>query len=530
MPALPAHSALHQVAQQRPAHTAPSHTSSSGKKKTHKMPRQVVHSHGYTYIVFDNRLLHTAEVSQAIKSAKTPRAVIGALRKAYLRKGYFLTAIVGRARGKLVLVRVVHGRLTHVKGPRQLTWFFDGLKGNDRVRNSDVIRRATLAQAFDATNGQTPQVRFKPAPEVGGSTMVVSQHKLAHHQPVGGALTFGNFGNRYAGHYLAQARVYAQGHGLTFSVNQSRALAGLSQNTHGAYYNATGVKLSDVTPWGIYALDYNYTKYQLGDAFAPLYPVGKILTYGMTGEQLLFADVRTRLLLKEGVHYVGDKETVFHGFYTLRNQRYDVWHLGLQFNHRMGGLLGRAASVSAGADVKIGTGTGGASGFATPGNGNPNPHFDLYSANLGLTQSLPGAYTLALNLSGQTTPDTLPEYEQWVLGGLNNLTAYLPGTVAGDRGYLARLTLQSPTWRLGALQLTPQVFVEHGAARYSFVPKNSAVWHGLSDAGASLSLSVPDTRTRATVAYAYPLGSLHVAHKVRQGQQAHLFFYLSQAF
>jgi len=552
MPALPAHAALHLAANHTPAHVAQAAPAGSAKQggsnkaeeKKKNLPRQTVKSHGYEYIIIDNRLLSQATVRQVVQSAKTPRAAVGALKKAYERQGYFLVALVGRERGKRVLLRVVQGRFTHIKGPRQLTWYFSGLKGNDKVKNSDLIRRATLAQAFDATNGQQPQIRFKPAPEFGGSTMEISQHPLQNYQPVGGALTFGNFGNRYAGHYLAQAQAYAKGHGFTLQANQSRALAGLSQSTHGAYYNGTGLSLSDITPWGIYQLDYHYTKYQLGDAFAPYYPLGRIQTYGFTGTQLLYASARSRWTVKEGFHHISDRETVtatvpvLYPFphlerrsVALRDQHYDVFNLGSDFNWRFGGLFNRAASLSVGGNIKIGTAPGGDTGFRNENKaGNPTPHFNLYEAHASATQVLPKGVSLKLDVSGQTTPEILPEYEQWVLGGLNNLTAYLPGTVVGDRGYLARFTVQSPTFHAGPFTFSPKAFVEHGAARYSYVPPNTATWQGLTDAGASLSVTLPASKTSATVAYAHPVGSMHVSHATRQGQAAHVFFYVNQPF
>ena len=532
MPALPAH-ALHLAAAQQPAHVTQV-AAVQGQKKDHaqtkKMPRTRVTSHGYEYIIIDNRLLSEATVQRLIKGAKGPRAAVGALKKAYEKRGYFLIGIVGRRRGKRIQVRIVQGRVTHLKGPKPLTWYFSGLKGNNEIRTSDVIRRAILARAFDATNGQQPQIRFKPAPEFAGSTMEISEKPIKGHHPVGGSLTFGNFGNRYAGRYLAQGQVYAQSHGLTLQANQSRAIAGLSESTHGAYYNSTGLSLSDITPWGIYQLDYNYTKYQLGDAFFPLYPQGRIQTYAFKGTQLLYADASRRWSLKEGFQHVHNQGSYFHGYYMIRDQNYDVWHVGSDFSWRFGGLLSHAASLSLGGNVQVGTSPGGDTGFRSSVPGSPTPHFSLYSANASVSQSLPADFLVKLDLSGQATPDTLPQNEQWVLGGLNNLTAYLPGTVVGDSGYLARFTLQSPALRAGPLSLEPKLFFEHGAARYTYVRPNNPTWQALCDVGASLSLNVPASRTSATLAYAQPVGSRDVSPSFRQGQRAHLFFYVSQAF
>ncbi|MGH8233682.1 MAG: ShlB/FhaC/HecB family hemolysin secretion/activation protein [Rhodanobacteraceae bacterium] len=486
-----------------------------------------VRSHGYLYTVTGNHLLRPSEVDKALQGATDPRAAIGALKQAYQRHGYFLVALVGRTSGNDVQVRVVQGRLTHVEGPPALNRFFSGLKDNDTVKSSDVIRQSMLAQAYAATNGEQPQISFKPAPEFGGSTMEIGQQPLAKYSPFGGSLTFGNFGNRYAGHYLAQAQAYVRHHGYTLQVTHASALTGLDSNTSGAFYSATGATVAKVTPLGTFQVDYNFTRYQLGQAFAPLFPLGRIENYGGSGTQILYADDRTRWTLDEGVHHIHDSETVFNGIYTLRNQKYMVFNLDSDVSWRFGGLFKHPASLSAGAGVKLGA-DGGESGFVN-GVGAPTPHFQIYTAHAGVTQSLAHDFSLAFDLSGQASHQTVPSYEQWVLGGLNNITAYLPGTVAGDRGYLGRLTLQGPQWQLGPVQMRPSVFAEHGAARYSYIAAHAPIWQGLTDAGAGLSFSAPAAHTTAMLAYAKPISANNVESSLLARQTAHVFFYLQMA-
>lgn len=483
-----------------------------------------VESHGYHYAVIGNRLLSVAELTAALQSGATPQAAIGALKKAYERKGYFLVALVGQAQDKQVLLQVVQGRLTHIEGPPALARYFTALKGRDTIRNSDIIRQSTLVQAYAATNGQQPQISFQPAPEVGGSTMRISQAPLADNRSVGGSVTVGNFGNRYAGHYVAQAQAYARHDGFTAQVSHSRALTGMDANTRGAYYAATTGNVSVVTPVGTFQVDGSATRYQLGKAFAPLYPAGKVKAFGGSATQLLYADDVHRWSLQEGVHHVRDSETVFGGAYTLRDQKFNVIDVSSDYAWRFGGLFKQLASLSLSGGAKLGSARGD-SGFVHA-TGAPTGHFQVYTASAGITQALAHGYSVQFNLSGQSTPNTLPSYEQWVLGGLNNLTAYLPGTIVGDRGYLGRLSLQGPQWNAGPVQLRPSVFAEYGAARYSFIPANTATWQSLGDIGANLSLSLPMANTSAILAYAKPMGSRHVADTLRRGQQAHLFFYL----
>jgi len=518
-----------QAAADRPAHTAqmapaaPAASSPSVDRAT----RQEVDSHGYHYIIVGNRLLTTTQLSHAVQMGATPKQAVGEIKQAYERRGYFLVALVGKAQGKQVLLQIVQGRLTHIEGPPHLVAYFARLKDNERIRNSDVIRPSILAQAYDATNGQQPQISFKPAPEVGGSIMHISQTPLADSHAFGGSLTTGNFGNRYAGHFLAQAQAWARHDGITVQLSHTRALTGLDDNTRGAYYAATSATVSAVTPLGTFQLDGGTTKFRLGKAFAPLYPTGKINTWGVSANQLLYADNDLRWSLAEGAHHISDVEKVFAGSFTLHDQKYAVWDVSSDLSWRFGGLLRQPASLSLSAGIKQGTG-GAGSGF-TRAPGAATAHFRIYTASAGITQALPNRYSVQFNLSGQASNDTLPSYEQWVLGGINNLTAYLPGTIVGDRGYLGRLTLQGPQHTVGPLQWSANAFTEYGASRFSYIPLNAPKWQALNDVGASVSLALPVAHTSLMLAYARPLGSRNVAARLRNGQRSHVFFYLQVA-
>lgn len=491
-------------------------------------PRQEYTSHGYRYIVVGNRLLTRAEVETALAAGDTPQAAIGALKKAYEAKGYFLVALVGKAQDKEVSLQVVQGRLTHIEGPRKAAAYFTDLEGNDKVKNSDVIRRSILLQAYEATNGQQPQVSFKPAPEVGGSSMEITTSKLKDSLPIGANLSFGNFGNRYAGHYIAQGQVTVQHAGFSLQLSQATALPQMAQDTHGASYRNRSLKLTWVTPLGIFGLDGSKTRYHLGKAFEPLNPAGRIETFGITGTQLLYADDARRWSLNEGVHRIHDANTVFQGAFSLYDRRFNLVDLTSDFSWRFAGLGKLPAALSTSGGVHWGAAESGW-GFQNQ-LGAPQSHFMLYTASAGLTQSLPKGYSLKLDVSGQASPDVLPSYQQWVLGGLNNLTAWLPGTVAGDRGYLGRSTAQAPAWDLGPVKLAPNVFVEHGSSRLTFIARGAPKWQRLTDAGAGLSIGVPVAHLSATLAWAKPLDAYNVAPTTRKGQRSRLFFYLNAGF
>jgi hemolysin activation/secretion protein len=502
--------------------TLPAHVPAPAEQAARQVPL-AVESHGYRYTVSGNTLLADAEIRAVLHRAATPEAAVAALRRAYTDKGYFLVAVAAGVQGHEIQVRVTQGRLAHVEGPAELAAYFDGLLGRDALRTPEVVRRGLLAQADAATDGEQPKISFEPAAEPGASTLRIDTTALKDSRTVSGSATVGNLGNRYAGHDLAQVQGQLQGHGYTLQATHTRALTGIDQDSRGAYYAATSATLAKVTPAGWFQLDGSTTRYRLGVAFAPLDPGGTVKVFGGGATQLLFADDARRWTLVEGLHRIHDRETVFDGAYALRDQRYDVLDVGSQASWRLAGLAGRTASVSLAGGMKFG-GLGGGRGFGA-GPGTAAEHFGIYTARAGVDQALGGGYSAQLDLSAQTTPDTLPSYEQWVLGGWNALAAWLPGTLVGDRGYLGRFTVQAPSWRLGGLKLQPALFAETGAARYH-ADTAGLGWQRLGDAGASLGLELPRLATRALLAYAHPLGSSRVPEEQRRRQRAHAFFYL----
>lgn len=472
------------------------------------------------YTIIGNRLLAPGKVAGVLQSATAPQEAIADLKRAYEHAGYFLVALVGEEQGNAITIHVIQGRITHVQGPAALVRFFSGLRGLDTVRKPDVVRRTLLAQEWAHSNDQELNVTFHPAPEPGGSILQLTATPLAGSHLVGGSLTFGNYGNRYAGRYLAQGNVTAHHGGFNASLGYARALPGLSSTTHGSFYQSGSAQLSWTTPLGIWALDGSTTRYRLGRAFAPLYPKGGVDTFGLSSTQLLYADAARRWSLSGGIHHIHENESVFAGTFSLYDHRYTVANLGTDASWRFTGLAHQAAAIQAGLGVKHSLG----------GSGAPKKDFTLYTANASLTQALPRNWQVKLALSGQTAPDTLPPYEQWVLGGLGNLSAYMPGTVVGDKGYLARVQLNAPQWKWGDFTLQPEVYAETGSARFHYIAPGAPRHQTLSDAGIGLHLGLPAAHLTATLAAAAPLGSHGVDHTFREGQRIHVLFLLQASF
>jgi hemolysin activation/secretion protein len=75
-------------------------------------------------------------------------------------------------------------------------------------------------------------------------------------------------------------------------------------------------------------------------------------------------------------------------------------------------------------------------------------------------------WQLRVDALGQYSGNTLPEEEQWVLGGLDGVQAYLPGVAVGDSGAMFKLNLEKIDWQIGAVEVRPGVFGEYGYADF----------------------------------------------------------------
>jgi hemolysin activation/secretion protein len=154
----------------------------------------------------------------------------------------------------------------------------------------------------------------------------------------------------------------------------------------------------------------------------------------------------------------------------------------------------------------------------------------MIQGTLSYSQALPEGYTLAASLSGQYADDTVPQNSQWVIGGLGNLTAWLPAILVGDSGALGRLAVSTPSRSWGRFSYSGNVFVEAGMVRSHYRPLNEPTTRALGDAGLSLTGNI-DTGTSIVLAYAWPVWYRNVDRNAINVQgRANVYFSLNQSF
>lgn len=491
-----------------------------------------IDSHRHHYVVTGNTLLPPKLIAKTIAKAASPSAAIHALLKEYHRHGFMLVAVTAQVKSKTrVDITVVEGMVTEQKIPRPLQPYFPGTKNRSDLRRSDLIRDQVMASTYDARSGNHVTINLSPAPNPQGSVLTVNQTRISDYSPVSAVVNFGNYGSRYASGYVAGGQVNANlGYGVAINANFSQGIPGLRRISQGSNYYTNGVGISVVRPYGIYGFNANWTHFRLGQATFPLNPDGNIFTYQFTGSQLLYAGKADRVTLNESFNHVRYTETVFHGFYTLVDQHYNYLTGGVSASHAMS-VLGESASLQGSFNFNLGISAPYGTLYDNV-RGAPTPHFRYTVMSLEYDQSIPHGMSVELSGNAQWSPNTLPAQQQWVLGGFGNLSAWEPGTIVGDSGYVARLQLNSPTFRRWNSAAKLGAYIETGGAAYANPSPGTAPWQTLSDVGLSLSLTLPHKISIRAMA-AHPF---HTSGFTRAGQtnlrlnRINAFFVIQKGF
>lgn len=491
-----------------------------------------VSSNGFNYTVTGNTLLYPDVVISSLVKGEDPKAAVGALHAAYLSAGYFLATLLAKVDEKEVAITVVEGRITEAGVPPDLEPFFRNAKDRKDIDRQTMMLGATMAEAYAARQGVQPRLQFGPAADYGGSKLTITEQPIDGAKPWGAVLAFNNFGNRYSSRYVAQGNVsFRPGDGVELTAGYVQGLPNLATESKGSTYDAGSIGASIVTPWGFYNFSYSATNYRYGDVVSFLNPEGETSTFALTGTQLLYADETTRFGVNQGYSYLTNKVIIPSAEFTLTDQNYDVLSVGFTYQ-KVYALSGQPGSTSASFTFQKGLGSREGT-FANVQAGISTPRFNVYQGSVSVTQGLPAGFNLAVALSGQVGElndyERLPSNQQWVLGGFGNLTAWYPGIVSGDSGYLARMVATGPLWTWGEFNVSPSAFVEAGGSRTNYIYPDVPNSQFLSDYGIGLT-STAFRRGTINMAYAWPWRTRDAGPLIVNDSRARLYFNVALSF
>jgi len=482
--------------------------------------------------VFGNRLLDQQTILSVIAGSESPSEVVKELARAYYNAGYLWVQLhyyrVEDTAGVIVSQSIV----SEVQGDERITGYFQNLVGDTDPALAEFDTARVLAALKSERIGQNYSVGYKVlGPQ--RIAMVFDGQAQVEYSSTDFIAELNNKGSRYLGRYFGLVGVqHRNDHGTEFSAAYQGAFIEWGESEDGKSLNQYSLSVDHPFSYGLYGLDLSYVDYardpegqfvQPGNCTllllcssptittAKLYLEAEIQRYGLRGEQVIYSDTSQRLRLKERIEYVDsyieEKQTAN----VLLDERYPVVELGAHYSTR---LQNEKAYLSASLDARFGLSSSGTldrygefqqvflaqnpSAASAP---DVTPaartgEFIALRPELNYQYPLAPRTVVSATVKGQFANEQLPEQDQFVLGGMESLAAYLPGVLIGDEGVHLKLEL-SHAFAWGDFKFRPSIFIEQGQSWYNNTDTDLGDAQKVADAGIALTVDL----TRGLTSY-----------------------------
>lgn len=462
----------------------------------------------------------------AISGAESLSDAVRRIQGAYYVAGYpAVRAIYALAEPDLY-VQITLSKVTKVEAPDRYATYFSGIEGSDPLTDEALEPRRTLASLHADRAGQNGNAKFMADGE-GVLLRLEPDDNGPNRSSMG--LGFGNPGNRFVGRHFID---WFAKHSFTTSdeirATGRHALEGLDDDENAAGYNEHTVGWGRVTPWGLLAVNGRYASYQQrlevqGESDLVSFD-GDIreVEAGWTG--LLHASFASRWTVGAKVDWTRKDFATSLTDQVVQRQEYGSVEGSTEYA-RVLRPLDLPTEFSAGLVVR--------SGLGSDETDNPIKGADLgyllFRPTLSAKVRLSERFSLRAAVTGQYSGDTVPEQQQWVMGGVGNVESYLPGVASGDTGGLARIQLETTAYDLGVFKVVPRLFVEYGMADVEepLVGQPSGT-QSIADGGVSLSFTRGPLE--ASVSYAESFEEDGIDEAVLEDADANAFFRVAVKF
>ncbi|WP_420465856.1 ShlB/FhaC/HecB family hemolysin secretion/activation protein [Panacagrimonas sp.] len=425
-----------------------------------------------------------------------------------------------------VLVKL--GAVSKVEAPAPYDRYLAGVAGAEPLTDDALEPGRTLASLHADRAGQTATPSFI-ADEAGSMVLRVEPHDGAPKRSFVGA-EFGNPGNRFVGrHFLDYFATTSLTTGDEFRATGRHVLEGLSDDRGAKGYHEHSLGWSRVTPWGLFGLSGRYVGYQQNleiPGFPDLISFdGDIRQAELGWTYLLAADFTSRWTIGAKADYTRKDFSVTESDESVQRQEYGSAEISTDYTTALRPL---------GVQTELGGSIAVRSGLGDDETDDPFTAADLgyllYRPTLSARAYLHEWLTLSLVATGQITSDALPEQQQWVMGGVGNVEAYLPGVASGDTGGIARLQFELKGLTLGAATIKPRLFAEYGVARFEeAVFGQPTGTQAIGDGGVSLVMGL-GPNFEAAVSYAESFSEEDIDQEILDDADANVFFRVGAKF
>lgn len=453
--------------------------------------------------------LNVHAIRKAIAGADNLNEMLSALAQAYYAHGALSTQLLYAVDGDEVYLVLYPRKIVSVEAPDSLRPYFASLIGKP-LDDRDLEPRRALANVDADRAGIAAQSWLEPA-EGGANLQIVADGRKL---PATSLQTdFGNPGNRFVGrHFLDVDLRHSDRSGDQFKLLWNTALTGIG-DSRADDYNEETLSWDRVTRWGVWGVSGHAFDYAgSGDRD------GQLREGRLNWLLPVAASLHSRLLLDARVDYLNRELSSTD---THLREEYPSVQLAVHYSY--------SASPDAGPlDVDIGSTFRKGLRSDTAPTGAALDYF-LWRPTVSLNLALSDDWNTSLLLAGQLSTDTVPLESQWVLGGIDNIAAYLPGIAVGDTGGYGALDLMYRGWELAGVHVSPRVFVEYGLSRYE--QQSDAATRGtsmLSDVGGELQAGW--RFLEASLALATPITHHRVSSALRDDSEANLLFRVTARF
>jgi hypothetical protein len=532
---------------------------SNDLRRVHKTPFYIGRV-GKEYVeILDLPYLTREQIERLAMASSNPSQLIVNLAKVYRLNGNLLVQILYRQQANTIYIYGIQTKLADIDAHPIVRDHFENLIGDEDLTIGEFEYSRVMADLGTERRGIDYSIAYTLSADYTETTLNFKpmQKEADRFQS---SFDAGNQGNRFAGRKFAGLGFrYWSKWGTQYNMNYLTALSSKAYENTDTSFDGLVLAMDHPFSSGLYGLQASFTRYTSEStevAFQPAIPqlcdlspdlpiceLGSEYTttsdleantaiLNTSAEHIIASGSGRRWVLSEKLKMVADEIVDPAKDAALIDERYATAAIGLKYLY---GGRGRHGLSEGYYGLHLSGGFGDNSGsFVSdknnldvneasvhPSKRSPNfiqlsPKFDLKFGLL--PYFIVGAYT-----EGVFSNDTqVPQQEQYVLGGMDKLSAYLPGVLVGDSGFLSRLSIAGNSRKPKQFQIIPTLFVEHGEVWFEDAEGQAGRPRSLADAGLRIQLFFSDAGSLELV-MAHPLSSRNVPVEFLKNSEVDFF-------
>lgn len=515
---------------------------------------------GNQYVeVLDIPYLTREQIERLAEASKTPSQLIVNLSKVYRLNGNLLVQILYRQQASTVYVYAVQTKLVGTNAHPIIQKHFDNLIGDEDLTLGEFEKSRVMADLGTERRGIDYSISYSLNADYTETTLDFrSAVKEADRFQF--SFDVGNQGNRFAGRDFAGVGMrYWSKWGTEYKLDYLKALSGKAVENTDTSFDGWVLKIDHPFASGLYGLQAartEYTSERTQTEFQPEIPQICELSPGLplcelgsestivseldantsvvnlTAEHILASGAGRRWVLSEKLGVVYDEVVDPAQQEAIIDEQYGKAVLGLKYLY---GGRGRYGLNEGHYGLAVNGGFGSESGSFVGEESSPtnnemevhpskrSPGFIQFAPSFEVKFALSRYFIVGAFAEGVFSDGTqVPQQEQYVLGGMDRMRAYLPGVLIGDSGYHARLSLAGNSRKAMQFQVIPTLFVERGDVWFENAEGQAGKTRSLADAGLRVQIFFGDAGDLELV-MARPLKSRNVPDDVLDESEVDFF-------